>query len=45
MDMWAKLEEYGEDFQSEFNKLFDKPDVKEADKEFTTDSYNNYVNM
>ena len=45
MEMWAKLAEDDEDFQSEFKKLFDNPDVKEVDKEFTHDLYNNYVNM
>ena len=45
MEMWAKLAEDDKDFQSEFNKLFDNLDVKEADKEFTPYSYDNYVNM
>ena len=45
MEMWAELAEDDEDFQSEFNKLSDNPAVKEADKEFTPDSYDNYVDM
>ena len=43
--MWAELAEDDKDFQSDFNKVFDNPAVKEADKGFTTDFYNNYVNM
>ena len=45
MEMWAKLAEDDEDFQSEFNKSFDNPAVKEADEELTPDVYDNYVNM
>ena len=45
MEMWSKMAEYGEDFQYQFNKLFDNPAVKEADEEFTPYLYNNYVNM
>ena len=45
MEMWAKLAEDDEDFQSEFKKLFDNPDVKEVDKEFTSDLYHDYLNM
>ena len=45
MEMWTELAEDEEDFQSEFKTLFDNPDVKEADEEFTPDSYDNYVNM
>ena len=45
MEMWAKLAEDNEDFQSEFNKVFDNPDVKEVDEEFTPYLYDNYVNM
>ena len=45
MEMWAELVKYDKDFQSEFSKLFYNPAVKEADEEFTPDSYNNYVNM
>ena len=44
MGMWDKLAEYDEDFQSEFRKVFDNPAVKEADKEFTPNLYDNYVN-
>ena len=43
--MWAKLANDDEDFQSEFKNIFNNPDVKEADEEFTPDSYNDYVNM
>ena len=45
MEMQEKLAENEEDFQSEFKKVFYNPAVKEADEEFTPDSYNNYVNM
>ena len=45
MDMWAELAEDEKDFQSEFKKVFGNTDVKEADEEFTPDSYDNYVNM
>ena len=31
MDMWAELAEGNKDFQSEFNIVFDNPDVKKAD--------------
>ena len=30
MEMWAELAEDDEDFQSEFNKVIDNPDVKES---------------
>ena len=43
--MWDELEKNGNDFQYEINKVFDNPAVKEADKGFTPDSYDNYVNM
>ena len=45
MEMWAKLAEDDEEFQSESNKVFDNPAFKESDKEFTLDSYDNYFNM
>ena len=45
MEMWAGLAEDDEDFQSEFNKVFDNPSIKKADEELTPDSYNKYVNM
>ena len=45
MGMWYKLVDDDKDFQSKFNKVFDNPDVKDADEEFTTGSYNNYVSM
>ena len=45
MEMWDKLAEDDEDFQYEFNKVFENPAVKEADKEFTPDSYDKYVNI
>ena len=37
MQMQDELAEDDEGFQSEFNKVFDNPDVKESDKEFTPD--------
>ena len=45
MEMWDRLAEDDKDFQSYFIKLFANPAVKEADDEFTLDSYNNCVNM
>ena len=45
IEMWAELAEDDKDLQSELNKLFDNPDVKESQKEFTPDLYNSYVNM
>ena len=45
MEMWSELAEYDEDFQSEFKKVFYNPAVKEADKELSHDSYDNYVNV
>ena len=45
MEIWDELVEDDKEFQYEFNKLFDKPAVKEEDEEFTTDLYDNYVNM
>ena len=45
MEMWDKLAEEDDEFQSEFNKVFKNPAVKESDEEFTPDSYNNYANM
>ena len=45
MEMWAEIAEDDEDFQSEFNKLFDNHAVKEADEDFTLYLYDNYVNM
>ena len=45
VEMWAELSDDDEDFQSEFNKVFDNPSVKEADEEFTPYLYYNYVNM
>ena len=45
MEMWSEIAEDDRDFQSEFNKIFYNPDLKEADEEFTSNLYNNYVNM
>ena len=45
MEMWAELADDDADFKEEFNKVFDNPDVKEADDNFTPDSYDQYVNM
>ena len=33
-EMWAELAENDEDFKKEFNKVFNNPDVKEADGRF-----------
>ena len=43
--MWVELAENNDNFKEEFNKLFNNPDVKEADNGFTADSYIQYVNM
>ena len=45
MEMWADLAEDNEDFQSEFNKVFTNPAVKEEDEEFTPDLHENYISM
>ena len=45
MEMWSELAEDDKDFQSEFNKVFNNPAIKEADEEFTPYLYNNYVNI
>ena len=39
------LAEEDEDFQTEFNRVFDNPEVKDADKDFTPDTFDNYVIM
>jgi len=45
------FEDYGdvfeddEDFVSEFHKVFNNPDVKEADEDFDKDLFDNYINM
>ena len=43
--MWDELAENNINFKEEFNRLFNNPDVKEADNEFTDDSYDEYMNM
>ena len=45
MEMWKYLADGDEDFQNEFARVFDNTDVKEDDDRFTTDSYDNYINM
>ena len=45
MEMWADLAEDNENFQSEFNKVFTNPAVKEEDEEFTPDLHENYISM
>ena len=45
MEMLAEIAEDDEDFHYEFNKVFDNPDVKKADDEFTPYLYNKYLNM
>ena len=42
---WQDLLEKDPDFAEEFNRLFDNPDVPEADDTFDPDSYDHYVNM
>ena len=44
MKMWDELAEDDKDFQFEFNKVFDNPAVQEADEEFNSAFYNNYIN-
>ena len=43
--MWAEIAENDEWFKEDFNKVFNNPDVKEADDGFAADSYDQYVNM
>ena len=43
--MWDEQAEDDEDFQSEFNKLFNNPAVKEAEKESTPEFYYNCIHM
>ena len=43
--MWYGLAYNDEDFKEEFKKVFNNPDVQEADDGFIDDSYNQYVNM
>ena len=45
MEMWKELADGNEDFQNEFSRVFDNTDVKEDDDQFTSDSYDNYINM
>jgi hypothetical protein len=45
LELWAELAEEDEDFQTEFNRVFDNQEVKEADEDFTPDTFDNYVNM
>ena len=45
MEMWKELADGDEDFQNEFDRVFDNTDVKEDDDIFTPDSYDNYINM
>ena len=45
MEMWVELAENNDNFKEEFNKLFNNPDVKEADDGFTADSDDQYVNI
>ena len=43
--MWSKVPEIDDDLKEEFNKVFKNPDIKEGDNRFTTNLYNQYVNM
>jgi hypothetical protein len=45
LELWAELAEEDEDFQTEFNRVFDNPEVKEADEDFTPDTFDNYLHM
>ena len=42
---WEDLLEGDPDFAEEFNRLFDNPEVLEADDTFDPDSYDTYLNM
>lgn len=42
---WEELLEDDSDFADEFNRIYDNIDVKEADDEFTPDSYDHYLHM
>ena len=44
MEMWGELAENYNNFKDELNKVFNNPDVKQADNGFTADLYNQYVN-
>ena len=43
--MCKYLVDGNKDFQNEFSRVFDNTDVKKYDYQFTTDSYDNYINM
>ena len=45
LDDWAELLDDDEDFAAEFNRLFDNPDVAEADDSFDPDAFDQYLNM
>ena len=45
MEMLSELAEDDKELQSEFNKVFDNPAVKEVEEEFTPDFYGNYGHM
>ena len=45
IDDWGELYEDDEDFVSEFYKVFDNEDVKDADDEFDPDSFDHYLHV
>ena len=45
LTLWGDLLEDDSDFAAEFNRLYDNGDVREADDEFSPDSFDAYLNM
>ena len=45
LEDWSDLLEDDEDFAAKFNRLFDNPEVAEADDMFDPDSFDHYLNM
>ena len=45
MEMWKDVADGDKECHNEFDRVFDNNDVKEDDDQFTTDSYDNYINM
>jgi hypothetical protein len=42
---WSEFMEFDADFQEEFNRVVNDPDIPEADKDFTPDFDDTYLNM
>ena len=45
LEDWSDLLEEDEDFADKFNRLFDNPEVSEADDDFNPDVHDSYLNM